>query len=481
MKQKFVRFIREHALFAPGDHIVVGVSGGADSVCLLQLLYEIQEEWGLSLSVVHIDHGIRGQEARDDAAYTEQLAERMSLPFFLVKKNVPELARELGKTEEEAGRELRYQEFERIRKEQGADWIAVAHHEDDQAETILFQVLRGSGVRGLSGMAPRRERIVRPLLGMTRREIEEYLQREQLLYRQDSTNEDTSYSRNYIRKELLPQLEQRLNQQVVRHLAEMAGDVRQWREFIESRAKPVAKRIIRREEDGISLEIEELLKEEKVIQDEVLRSFFSQGIKGTKDILRIHYRQVHELLHKETGKRLELPGRSVIERRYDKLFMITDTGEEKGFFYLECDIPSENIVNVDGENNRITLTVRNRADLPQEIPQKDYTKWFDYDKIECSLVLRNPCEGDFFVLDGEGHRKKLSRYYIDQKIPASGRGRQLVLAEGNKILWTIPGRISADYKVTKSTKHVLVVTRERIHHERGNQGIDYGREAYGED
>ena len=335
-------------------------------------------------------------------------------------------------------------------------------------------------MRGLSGMAPKRGRIIRPLLGMTRREIEEYLQSEKISYRQDSTNEDTRYARNYIRKELLPQLEQRLNRQVVRHLTEVAGDVRQWREFIEGQAKPVAERVIHREKEGVSLDIEALLQEEKVIRDEVLRSFFGQGIKGGKDVLRIHYRQVHELLCKETGKRLYLPDRTVIERRYDKLFLLKNTGEEKEFFYLECDIPSVNIVDVDGENSRITLTVMNRAELPQEIPQKDYTKWFDYDKIESSLVLRNPCEGDFFVLDEEGHRKKLSRYYIDQKLPASERDRQLVLAEGNKILWSLHGRMGADYKVTKNTKHVLVVARERIHHERRNQGIDHGRGAYSE-
>ena len=275
MKQKFVQYITEQALFAPGAHLVVGVSGGADSVCLLRLLCEIQEEWDLTLSVVHINHGIRGQEADEDAAYVAQLAKRWHLPFFLVEEDVPKLAREQGLSEEEAGRELRYREFESIRQSRGANGIAVAHHQEDQAETVLFQLLRGSGVRGLTGMLPKRGHIVRPLLGMSRREIEEYLAKEKIFYRQDSTNDDIHYARNYIRKELFPLLEQRLNQQVVRHLAELAGDAGQWCEYIDEQAKPVVERLLQRQKEGeLTLDIKALLQEKKVIRDEVLRAFF---------------------------------------------------------------------------------------------------------------------------------------------------------------------------------------------------------------
>lgn len=473
MRQKFVQYITEQELFGPGAHLIVGVSGGADSVCLLRLLYEIQEEWGLTLSVVHINHGIRGQEADEDAAYVEHLAGCWHLPFFCVKENVPEIAREQGLTEEEAGRELRYREFENIRERQGADWIAVAHHQEDQAETVLFQLLRGSGMRGLTGMSPKRGHIIRPLLGTSRSEIEKYLQQKKIAFRQDSTNDDIQYTRNYIRKELLPQLEQHFNQQVVRHLAEMAGDAGQWCEYMDEQAKPAVERILQRQgQREMSLDIKALLQEKKVIRDEVLRAFFSFGIQGGKDVLRVHYRQVGELLYKETGKRLYLPNRTVVERRYDKLFIYPEQSGEKEAFYLECDIPSVNIVDMDGENSRITLSLKQREELPQEIPQKDYTKWFDYDKIMGSLVLRNPREGDFLVIDEEGHRKKLSRYYIDEKVPVSARKSQLILAEGSKVLWAIPGRIGTDYKITKKTKRVLVVTKERIRHERGNQGVD---------
>lgn len=473
MKRKFIQYITELELFAPGEHLVVGVSGGADSVCLLKLLYEIQKEWQLTLSVVHINHGIRRREAEDDACYVRELAGQWELPFYLIERDVPALAKECGQTEEEAGRELRYRELERIRKQQCADWIAVAHHQEDQAETVLFQALRGSGVRGVAGMAPKTGYVLRPLLDMTRAEIEEYLQRECILYRNDSTNEDTAYTRNYIRKELFPRLEQRLNRQAVRHLAEIAGDARQWRDYIERQAAPVAERIIRSETGGrLVLDLHELLQQEAVIQDEIIRIFLQQKIRGVKDITRTHYRQIRELLFKDTGKQLHLPDRVVVERRYNQIYAYRDDGGGWDEFSLACAVPSVNIVEMNGGSSCITLTLKERNDLPQQIPQKDYTKWFDYDKILNGLVLRTPKEGDYFIMDRAGHRKKLSRYYIDRKVPQQERARQLVLAEGNKVLWAIPGRMSEDCKVTESTKHILVVTRERIHHERRNQGID---------
>ena len=368
MKQKFIQYITEHDLFAPGEHLVVGVSGGADSVCLLKLLHEIRREWRLTLSVVHINHGIRSQEAEADACYVRELAEQWELPFFLIKRDVPALARERGQTEEEAGRELRYRELENIRKQQHADWIAVAHHQEDQAETVLFQALRGSGIRGLAGMAPKTGYVLRPLLDVTRGQIESYLQCEHILYRNDSTNEDTAYTRNYIRKELFPLLEQRLNRQTVRHLAEMAGDAGQWRDYVERQAAPVAGRIIRQGENGrLVLDLHELLRQEAVIQDEIIRIFLRQKIRGAKDITRTHYRQIRELFSKDTGKRLHLPDRVVIERRYNELYLYRDGGGERTDFSLVCAVPSVNIVEMDGGSSSFTLTLKERDDLPQQM------------------------------------------------------------------------------------------------------------------
>ncbi len=475
MKEKMIQYIQRHQLLSHGDKIVLGVSGGADSVCLLHLLQACRKEWELSLLVVHIQHGIRGAEALEDAAFVRELAARYSLPFFLVEGDVPALAGESGMSEEEAGRKFRYEQLERIRREEGADLIAVAHHRDDQAETVLFNLFRGSGARGLSGMTPRRGRIVRPLLFTARQQIETYLRQQGYEWREDSTNRDTVYSRNRIRRELLPWIEETINSQAGQHIAAAAADIAKWRTYVEKMARQAASGILVTQEGEERLYLKPFREQDEVIQDELLRCFLERGIPGMKDVSRTHFRQVRELIRQETGKQLHLPQGTIVIRDYDCLRLASANREGWKPVRRECRIPSVNIVEMDGVSFRLILELKNREDLVGKIPEKDYTKWFDYDKIINNPILRSPEEGDFFVMDKEGHRKRLARYYIDQKIARDQRGRQLVLADGSHVMWAFPDRISEDYKINKSTKRVLVATKERIRHERRNQNPDQGR------
>lgn len=456
-----IQYIQKHQLFSCGDKIVVGVSGGADSVCLLHVLKECQREWKLSLFVVHIHHGIRGAEAAGDARFVEELAEQFSLPFFLVEGDVPAMAKASGMSEEEAGRKFRYEELERIRKEQGADHIAVAHHRDDQAETVLFRLFRGTGARGLAGMAPARGVVIRPLLFAGRQEIEEYLRQQGMGWREDSTNESTVYSRNWIRRVLLPQIAEKINARTVQHIAETASDVAQWRRFVETVSRQAAEEVLSRQKGQVVLYLAPFSRQDEVIQDELLHLFLERGMPGVRDVSRLHYEQLRQLSRQEPGKRLDLPQGIVVQREYDCLRLYTEEHTTPENVYMECRIPSTNIVEMDGVMYRIIIEVRDREELVGEIPQKDYTKWLDYDMINDGLVLRNPEEGDYFVLNGNGDRKKLSRYYIDQKIPREQRAGQLVLAAGKHVLWAVPGRISDAVKVSAETKRVLVVTKER--------------------
>lgn len=476
MKENMIRYIQKHQLVSPGDKIVVGVSGGADSVCLLHLLNECQREWKLSLFVVHIHHGIRGAEAAGDARFVEELAEQLSLPFFLVEGDVPVMAKETGMSEEEAGRKFRYEELERIRREQKADHIAVAHHRDDQAETVLFRLFRGTGVRGLAGMAPARGAVIRPLLFAGRQEIRDYLRQQGLAWREDSTNENTVYSRNWIRRVLLPQVTEQINAQTAQHIAETASDAARWKDFVGRISRQAAKEVLAQQKGQEILVLAPFFQQDEVIQDELLRLFLDRGMPGVKDVSRLHYEQLRQLAYQEPGKRLDLPQGIVVRREYDCIRLYEGGQDEPESVYMECRIPSVNIVEMDGEMYQIAIEVRNREELVGEIPQKDYTKWFDYDRIKNNLVLRNAEEGDFFVLDQWGHKKKLARYYMDQKIPKKQRKSQLVLADGSHVMWAFPGRMSEAYKINKNTTRVLVATKERIRHEGRDHGIDSGRE-----
>jgi tRNA(Ile)-lysidine synthase len=461
LAEKMLNFCREQNLIQKGDGIVVGVSSGMDSVCLLHLLYEVRETLEISLYVLHVHHMIRGEEADRDAVMAQHMAEEMGLPFCLVKKEVKKIAEESGLTEEEAGRKVRYEAFETYRKAVGADKIAVAHHQDDQAETVLFHLFRGTGPRGICGIPARRDHIIRPLLGVSRNEIQNYVKEKQLAYAVDSTNLVPDYTRNKIRLSLLPYIERELNAQAVRHIAETAEKNRRWGNYIESEGKRAFARITEKKDGYIDIAADAFLRENPVLQDEVIRLVFSEFIPGAKDIGQVHYEQARGLFGGNSGRRADFPGRLSAVREYGIVRFGICEEEDKESVSVACPVPSTHIVNRGKETFRLSLRLEKREDLPMEIPQKDYTKWFDYGMIKDGLVLRNPREGDYFVLNDRGDRKKLNRYYIDKKIPVGKRADQLVLAEGSHVIWALPERISAACKVSEQTKIVLVVTKER--------------------
>lgn len=460
--EKMLAFCEEEKLLKEGDRIVVGVSGGVDSVCLLWLLYEIRDVFGLTLFVLHVHHGIRGEEADRDASLCERMAKQLGLPFHLVKKDVRGLAGQLGMTEEEAGRKVRYEAFEAYRCEVGANKIAVAHHEDDLAETVLFHLFRGTGPRGMAGIPAKRDAIIRPLLTISREELEVLAEEQELDFVVDGTNLVPEYTRNKMRLQLIPFIKKEINEQAVSHIAHAAGKNRQWSRYIENQGRLAAVRILKEEDGEILLNLSEFKKEDAVIQEEILRQVFQKCIPGAKDISRIHYEQTKALADSEAGSRVCFPQNVTAVREYQAIrFKHAEDGVKGKISPIVCDVPSQHILNRNGENFRITLNLVDRSELPAEIPQKDYTKWLDYDMIKGGLVLRNPEEGDYFVLNGNGDRKKLSRYFIDQKIPREQRAGQLVLAAGKHVLWAVPGRISDAVKVSAETKRVLVVTKER--------------------
>ena len=205
-------FIREHDMLVPGDRVIIGLSGGADSVSLLMILSELKKELNIELFAVHVHHGLRGKEADRDSAYAQELSENLGVPFVCVHANVAEYARVNGVSEEEAGRHLRYRILEEQRLFRHAAKIAVAHHADDQVETVLYNLFRGSGLKGLGGMRPVRDAVIRPLLSVTRKEILAYLEEKEISYCEDSTNSGTDYIRNRLRHEIIPAVRERINE-----------------------------------------------------------------------------------------------------------------------------------------------------------------------------------------------------------------------------------------------------------------------------
>ena len=422
----------------PGDRVTVALSGGADSVCLFHLLRQMED---ISLSAVHVHHGIRETADRDEA-FVADLCKTYEVPLIVRHVDVPMEARMLGTGLEETARRLRYAVLDDL----DTDHIALAHHCRDQAETLLLNLCRGSGLTGLAGMPAVRGRYIRPLLNTDPEEIRAYLIEQGFTWVEDETNEDPAYRRNYLRHAVLPLLEQNVNVQAVRHMADTAALLQEDLALLEEfAAKTLAEA---QTEEGLS--IAELIKMPKALRFRVWKQFLEE--QGTEqDLSRIHYDQLDELLMKESGHRVELPHGISLERSYDTIRIWDEPQEIKAFripqvpwhgridrFALELNVSFVENVKFSGFSENL------------------YTKTFDYDTIKDTLVLRTRKPGDYLTM--AGGRKKLKEYMIDEKIPRHLRDQVPVLADGSHILWVIGHRMSHGCKLTEHTKRAVQVS-----------------------
>ncbi len=457
MKEQVLDYIRRYQMIEKGDHVITGVSGGADSVCLLFVLVLLQDELDLKLTAVHVDHQLRGEKAREDAAFTEQLCKKWKVAYRQYSYPVGDIAAKRGISVEEAGRQVRYECFETVRAASHGDKIAVAHNEDDQAETVLMNLVRGSGLKGLGGIPPVRERIVRPLLGTKRSQIEAFLAEQGIAYRTDQTNFEDDYTRNKLRLHVLPYLKKEINNQVVTHISESSEIIQQADAYIWKEAEKADAAHVCDTGKGRLLNQSLQTGEAEIIQNYVILKEL-RGVAGTqRDLTAVHIRAVSGLFDKQTGRKVTLPYGITAERTYEGIEIRKEQqAPECDAGVLALPVPPEGSVCVPGSNTVLTTCVEKRGGS-EIIPENEYTKWFDYDIIKGDLQLRTRLPGDYFMLNKDGGRKKLKLFFRDQKIPREKRGQMLLLAEGSHVLW-IPGyRISAYYKVTEQTENILKV------------------------
>ena len=491
-EKKVKRFIEKQNLIEKGDRVLLGLSGGADSVCLFYLLLGLREELGFELRAAHVHHGIRA-EAEKDALYVEELCRQEGIRCCIFREDIPAYAAKQGVGEEEAGRILRYADFEtclRLWEEEdsGQDCrpktpfrykIATAHHENDQAETVLFQLFRGCGLAGLRGILPARDHIIRPLLCLSRGEIERHLQDRGISWCEDRTNQTEDYSRNKIRRRILSYAEHELNCSAAAHIAKTAEMVREAEHYIRRQTEETYGRIVKEREGLVVFDIPSLQKEDVFLQKQLLLYGLERLSAKRKDIGAVHVEDILKLLEKQGTGGLFLPAGIRVRKYYQKLALFREEGEEAetggGIGNREKQL-SVLLAEERGflcgkekpvvETERIDLargSVKERfgtgeiSEIPHCIPQKIYTKWFDYDKIKMPFSVRHPENGDYLTIDGAMNRKSFKRYMIEDKVPASLRSSIWILAADSHVIWVPGGRISAYYKATAQTKTILQV------------------------
>lgn len=455
-------YMEQHHMVEEGDVIVAGVSGGADSVCLFSILKEYCAKKGATLVVVHVNHGIR-EEAAKDAEFVRNLCQLAGVEYHLFCEDIPTYAKERGIGTEEAGRQARYEAFEQIRVRFGnRGKIAVAHNRNDQAETMLFHLLRGSGVTGLSGIMPVREHIIRPLLCVERKEIENYLAQKGIKWCIDSTNEENTYTRNKLRNVVFPYVEKEVCEQSIRHVANAAEEMAQVRSFLEELTAEAEKTVLEKIEELVYIKRDAFLKQHEVIRKQLLLRALAYLVPSRKDFGAVHVKDILTLFEKNSGKQIQLPYGLCAMREFDKIVIRVRVQDEVGQVKIPVTIPGR-IEFEEGEIMEFSLLP---AENYREIPQKKYTKWFDYGKIIHCLVLRNRQSGDYLTITEGGGHKTIKEYFIEEKVPRLERENKLLLADDKHILWVIGMRISEAYKVTEQTKTILQVTIKHTKEER---------------
>lgn len=474
---KVKRYIAKHRMISKGDAVVAGISGGADSVCLLTMLWELLKEMDFRLIAVHVHHGVR-EDADKDADYVRQLCTKLGIPFLLKKVNMEEYAQANGLSPEEAGRTLRYQAFEEaagtmVSEAAGRETpecpykIAVAHNNNDRAETLLFNLFRGSGLKGLGSIRPVREKVIRPLLCLDRAEIERYLEEKNIAFCIDTTNDGDAYTRNRIRHHIIPYVEEHICRNAAAHLSGSADILAETEAFVHKQTTLAYKRCATGQagkEQRLDLSI--FHAEDSYLQKMVLLRCMEQLTPYRKDITREH---IEALLTVTTGggsKEISLPYGLKACKEYDRLIICRESGmsgqeadgKEPEYLPVSISIPGE--VTVPGLGV-LSFQYLGREELfckkGQIIPEKTYTKWFDCDKITKVLLLRTRKPGDYLIINNNLQKKSIKEYMINEKIPKMQRNSIYLLADGEHILW-IPGyRISQYYKVDENTKRILQV------------------------
>ena len=461
MKEKVLSAIREYNLIQENDNIVVGVSGGPDSMTLLYVLLEIKPLINFDIHIVHVNHGVRGEEAKSDQLFVEKVAKELDLPYYTKNVNMIEYGKEKGISSEEAGRELRYGFFREILASVGGGKIAVAHNMNDQAETLIMRFLRGTGIDGLKGMDFKTKDIIRPILGIDRREIEAYIEKNNIKTVLDKTNLEPIYSRNKVRLELIPYIEENFNPNIVNTLWRMSRistvDSRFLEEYSEGRFNNIVKN---HDKHSIILDGEKFLREDKSIQQRIIRSSILKINDSLQGITEAQIASVVNLfLTSDTGKEVHLSNNIIAKTSYGDLIIEKGAVKEVNKYSFELKFPGLNNLEDIGYSFSIEVFPLEKDFI---MNKERNIKYFDFDLVKGSLAVRNRLDGDRFTPFGMRGTKKLKDYFIDEKVPKELRDRIPLIVDDEDILWVVGYRTNDLYRITKKTKTVLSISCNKL-------------------
>ena len=442
--RKAESYIDENRMLPPGTFVAAGISGGSDSVVMLHMLMRYAESHDIYPAVVHVNHGIRGDEARRDAEFVRDICARHNWEYRLYEYDVPQMSRDRHISLEEAGREARRDAFERFRKEKNVDAgmfrVALAHNMNDLCETFLHNLARGTGIRGLCSMRAFSGNIIRPVLCLSKEEILAYASEEGLSWIHDSTNESDDYTRNRIRRYVIPEIVNGVNPKALEHIAETALMAEAAVDYLDKKAAEVLQECLSKDmttagETNAVMLGSPFYHADPALHPYIIMKAFELLAGRRRDFGRNHVESVLDLASGNDGRGADLPesiravkesGGIRLSRTFDE-----DRSEKK--------VIEKQIFPYKGEKIRQNLC----------------TKWFDYDKITGSVEFRTRKTGDYMVIHPDGRKKKLTRIMMDDGIPARLRESIPLAVSGSHVLWIAGGRSTEAFRVDDSTKTIL--------------------------
>lgn len=448
---KVVQTVRKYSMLSGGERVLTGLSGGPDSVALLHVLDELKDTFNLTLHALYINHGLRPEEIPDEIELCRDLAESLGITFKVEEAGVKALSERDGLSIQEAARRLRYGAFEEYAHKMEADRIATGHHADDQAETVIMRLLRGSGPKGLSGIPPVRGRIIRPLIESERVEIIDYLKKNGFRYMVDTSNLKMKYQRNRMRQEILPLLRE-YNPNLTGTLCRTADIHREENKYLEVKVTESLMRVISRKgEESAELFLSPLQNMDKVILRRALMRIVEET-RGLRGVGLEHIERIINLIFTgSSGSRVQLPGGIRAVKGYSTLTITSAKPERPGEYTLT--LPGETVLKEAG-----ILLISTIADKEPGSADGKSAAVFDLDKLQFPLTVRPRRAGDFFYPMGFGKRKKLQDYLVDEKVPRELRDSVPLLISGDDIIWVVGHRADDRYKAAGACNRVLRIT-----------------------
>ena len=436
-KKKIREYIDKYNMIERGDGVVIGLSGGPDSVCLFFVLLALKSEYNLTLRAVHINHMIRGEDADEDEEYVRRLCSEFQVPLEVKRVDIPKLAAASGRSIEEEARLARYEAFEEaanLFEEEGrSSKIAVAHNADDNAETVLFHMARGAGLDGMCGIAPVRGIVIRPLLEVSKKDILSFLGENEVAYCVDITNSQVDYDRNRIRHNIMPELTQ-INDKALEHISEMTARLSDIADYLSLEANGLLQ--MAKLEDN-KLRKRTIATAPRVVASQALKEYLSRFMPQQKDVGAYHIDSILDLLNEDGERQIQLPYNKTIVISYEEIY----------------------VIDKDAKKNNPVFNYREFEDKEgMAYPSENYTKWFDCDRIGSNVVIRTREEGDYLCIDSDGNRKSIQDYFVDEKIPRHLRDEVPLVCDGSHVMWVVGHRISEYYKISKNTTRVLEIS-----------------------